>query len=287
MEGQGFNPMPGATPTPTPEPTPTPAPEPTPEMTFVSEPTAAEPVPQDSFAEPAANTGASWQPAQATAPSSMSAPAAAPAPEPKKGNMGLIIAIIAAAVILVGLIIAIIVVLATGNNNGSSSSKSGSNSKTADDPEKTKDYQKAQRNTQREDDLARLITAVNDFQTNNNGKTPFNGLDMAQFVKRYIDIDCTGGASSVKSTYAGAATSFTECGAQFTDPDGEAYNLVYEGKVTSSKKVNLSNMDHKFHVYSSASCGNDEGTVDTGRGEREIAVFYVLEGGEIACNDNH
>ena len=205
---------------------------------------------------------------------------------PKKGNTGIIIAIIAAAVILVGLIVAIIVVLASNNGGSNSSSKTGSNSKT-NEPEKDKNYQRDQRNIQREDDLARLLTAVNDYQTNNNGKTPFNGGDMVQFVRRYIDMDCTGGATTAYSTRAGAATSFTECGAQFTDPDQETYNLVYEGTVTSTKKVNLTEVDHKFHVYSRASCSDDEGMVKPGYGEREIAIFYVEEGGAIACNDNH
>ena len=32
--------------------------------------------------------------------------------------------------------------------------------------------QRSQRNTQREDDLSRVLTAANDYQTNNSGKTP-------------------------------------------------------------------------------------------------------------------
>ena len=33
--------------------------------------------------------------------------------------------------------------------------------------------QRSQRNTQREDDLSRFLTAANDYQTNNSGKTPW------------------------------------------------------------------------------------------------------------------
>ena len=52
--------------------------------------------------------------------------------------------------------------------------------------------QRSQRNTQREDDLSRLLTAANDYQTNNNGKTPFkiDGTTAkvdTKFVKRYVD----------------------------------------------------------------------------------------------------
>ena len=150
--------------------------------------------------------------------------------------------------------------------------------------------QRSQRNTQREDDLARVLTAVNDFQTNNNGKTPFNGLDMAAFVIRYLDKDCKTEQATVApvlSNQDNATTAFTSCGQQFTDPDGTAYNIVYKGKVASDNtSTGLTSFDHKFYAYTNASCG-DEGIVNTGNGDREVAIFFVEEGGAIACNDNH
>lgn len=150
--------------------------------------------------------------------------------------------------------------------------------------------QRSQRNTQREDDLARVLTAVNDFQTNNNGKTPFNGLDMAAFVTRYLDKECKKGGNShpaVLADTAGNKTEFDACGQQFTDPDGTAYNIQYQGKVTADNtSVGLTTFDHKFYAYTNASCG-DEGIVNKGSGDREVAIFFVEEGGAIACNDNH
>ena len=38
--------------------------------------------------------------------------------------------------------------------------------------------QRSQRNTQREDDIARFLTAVNDYQTNNAGKTPLTSSEL-------------------------------------------------------------------------------------------------------------
>ena len=80
--------------------------------------------------------------------------------------------------------------------------------------------QRTQRNTQREDDMARVISAVNDFQTNNNGKTPFNispmtNTTLSNFVTRYLDSGCTGTQTNA------SLTNFTSCGAQFLDPDGQ------------------------------------------------------------------
>lgn len=162
--------------------------------------------------------------------------------------------------------------------------------------------QRTQRNTQREDDMARVISAVNDFQTNNNGKTPFNitgtgaSSALSNFVTRYIDSECAGGQSN-------NITTFTSCGAQFLDPDGQPYQIKYVGEVgTGSGKISAGSIttqlkkdanstttatfDHVFYGFTNAGCG-DEGMVVAGTGVRQIAIFFVEEGGAIACNDNH
>lgn len=142
--------------------------------------------------------------------------------------------------------------------------------------------QRSQRNTQREDDLARVLTAVNDYQTNNSGKTPFeDGKTVnANFLKRYVD---------EKTEYA-ADKPITVCGDQFKDPDGECYQIEVRGTGKPNEKgkeTNLTTFDHTFHVYTNASCGDLEGTYDVGTGKRQVAIFFVTEGGAVACNDNH
>lgn len=146
--------------------------------------------------------------------------------------------------------------------------------------------QRSQRNTQREDDISRFLTAANDYQTNNNGKTPFQGSDNAgttvnsNFVKRYIDNTCTIDDSATSSAHV------KDCGSQFTDPDGTQYDMSAEGAGGKTfENVDWPN-DHKVMVQSNASCG-DEGVAVEGSGIRQYAMFYVLEGGSITCNDNH
>jgi prepilin-type N-terminal cleavage/methylation domain-containing protein len=96
--------------------------------------------------------------------------------------------------------------------------------------------QRAQRNTQRENDLSRFLTAITDFQTNNNGQMPFcqgacpsvNGqwgandvtLNTAAgtFAQRYIDSGCAAGMN--------LGTAPLGCGDQFTDPDGTIYQFL-------------------------------------------------------------
>ena len=151
--------------------------------------------------------------------------------------------------------------------------------------------QRSQRNTQREDDLSRFLTAANDYQTNNNGKTPFGktsnhnaGVDN-KFVKRYIDEKCT----------AGSEGKYTDCESEFTDPDGTIYAMKHVAKITGDTNVSSQDTDstdlkwpnnHTVMAYTNASCG-DEGTALKGNGERQYALFYVLEGGAVSCNDNH
>lgn len=141
--------------------------------------------------------------------------------------------------------------------------------------------QRSQRNTQREDDLARLLTAVNDYQTNNSGKTPFEKNNVNDnFLKRYVD---------EKTEYA-ADKPITVCGDQFKDPDGECYQIKYRdtGKPgQEGEATGLTDFDHTFYVYTNAGCGDLEGTYNVGTGKRQVAIFFVEEGGAIACNDNH
>ena len=152
--------------------------------------------------------------------------------------------------------------------------------------------QRSQRNTQREDDLSRILTAANDYQTNNNGKSPWDaGATNTNFVKRYIDETCNTGVTDGDQY---------ECdGDQFRDPDGENYAMKGNGSLkatptgftitaegASSYKLNSDTFNHTFQAVTYASCG-DEGIAVKGTGNRQYAVFYVLEGGAISCNDNH
>lgn len=150
--------------------------------------------------------------------------------------------------------------------------------------------QRSQRNTQRSDDLSRVLTAINSYQSNNNGRLPFTHetdpeID-ANFVARYIDDQCT--------TDDGGAH-YENCVDQFTDPDGQIYGFNYVGDVADEEGEDAAlvedetqgGMDHLFHVYTNATCGANEGHVDMGTGTRQVAIIYFLEGGAITCNDNH
>ena len=165
--------------------------------------------------------------------------------------------------------------------------------------------QRSQRNTQREDDIARFLTAVNDYQTNNAGQTPFgdgtwNGKTVNTFIRRYIDENVKQNDSFTAGSNAVCDTGKT-C-PQFTDPDGTMYGFKVSkgaavttgsGSSATTTSTGLSvtglptSVDHMIYVVVNAGCGSQEGTYDVGTGVRQIAMFYVEEGGAVVCNDNH
>jgi len=158
--------------------------------------------------------------------------------------------------------------------------------------------QRGQRNTQREDDISRFLTAANSYQTNNNGKIPFvastttgypSGVN-SKFVPRYIDKECKAGDGE----NAVAAGSYKDCGNEFTDPDGTIYKMkalmsgaqtsVFADSVTFGEGTGMAN--HTIQAVVNATCGDENSTV-AGTGTRQYALLYMLEGNSVTCNDNH
>jgi hypothetical protein len=130
---------------------------------------------------------------------------------------------------------------------------------------------------QRRDDISRFITAANDYQANNYGKTPWDGgTTSSKFVRRYIDDRCT--AETPEKTD-------NNCGDQFRDPDGTPYHFSYKGELKKSGAVSVEK-DHGIYVYTYATCGKN-GELERGSGKRQYAMLYKLSDGSITCNDNH
>lgn len=153
--------------------------------------------------------------------------------------------------------------------------------------------QRSQRNTQREDDLSRFVTAATDYQKNNKGKLPFyfegsKKIVDEKYVPKYIDSSCILDPESSVNVRR-----YTDCSDQFTDPDGTIYKMQY---MNDAKKLNNGNSfnayqgsweesDHRVRAYTTAKCG-DEGTMEISSGNRGFALTYVMEGGAVRCNDN-
>lgn len=151
--------------------------------------------------------------------------------------------------------------------------------------------QSSQRNTQREDDLSRFLTAITDYSTNNSGRIPFSTGTNAEakgFVKKYIDDTCSKDLLSTDAAF--------ECTAdQFRDPDGELYSFAeatVDGSVDAEGNANVKfgsndgSVEHKVYHLVGYTCGTLEGTAIKGTGNRQVALYMVLEGGGVSCNAN-
>ena len=144
--------------------------------------------------------------------------------------------------------------------------------------------QRSQRNTRRRQDMARILSAFNDYSSNNNGKLPYTtkgattgGSSPDETLKAFMD------------RYVGANGSDER-----KDPDGTQYTLKYVGEIGKeglvagkSEALDTNKFNHIIYFYTKAACDNGtEGKVKAGKGARELAIFYYLEGGAIYCGDN-
>lgn len=165
-----------------------------------------------------------------------------------------------------------------------------------------------QRNTERKNDMARIMTAVTQYQAHNSGKNPFlpinqNTSDAAilrfsRFIIRYIDPECDEVARPTRTFFIP-----TGCSDAFTDPDGTIYGIdaradTHTGSAKKekikfldreSRNVGLtgaSEMTHLFVVFTRAKCAEEEGWVQWTGGNNDIGIWYPLEGGSVYCVDN-
>lgn len=116
--------------------------------------------------------------------------------------------------------------------------------------------QRSQRDTQRKTDLAKVITQVNSYQSNNRGRAPQNQTEWSNLLSGYLK--------------AG--------GDQFADPNGTEY--VFTDSAVSGSQPG----DGTMHWTRGAVCNGE--SLTTGQGNNKVAVQMKLEGGGVACNSN-
>lgn len=134
--------------------------------------------------------------------------------------------------------------------------------------------QRQQRDTQRRQDLSRVITAVQNYQTNNQGNIPDFGTT---FINNYLK---AGGDS-------------------FQDPTGTAYAFYNKGSggtagigacgSTSGKCQNSVQASSSFNAgyivaVKNATCDGENAVYS--KGDNRFAILMKLEGAGVACYSN-
>lgn len=164
--------------------------------------------------------------------------------------------------------------------------------------------QRSQRNTRRRQDMARILSALNDYQANNNGQmpcqTPFDGNgcvdnQLSNFIERYVV-----GEKPATSTRGNTAVAIDEngnCYESFCDPDGSTYAMTaftWNGVTETYFEWAQDNAFYKtaqgrkeIMLALSAKCDEEnEGRILRTKGKSEVAIMYILEGGAVYCGDN-
>lgn len=125
--------------------------------------------------------------------------------------------------------------------------------------------QRSQRDTQRRNDIGRLLSQVSQYQSNNQGQVPGSksgsspSQQITDFVDRYLKVGDD----------------------RFDDPTtNQPYNLVIGNGTTRPGAEEYG----KVHYYLNARCNGEE--VTAGAGGRNVAVVTPLEGGAYFCQDN-
>lgn len=120
--------------------------------------------------------------------------------------------------------------------------------------------QRSQRDTQRENDLSRVQTQIQSYQSNNRGALPTN--------------------------WPAFSTEYMQAGDDdFVDPSGKPYQFATTGSPDSDVYSDTEVTVIPIYVTPNATCGTD-GAVETGAGSRKVAVRIALEGGGSACVNN-
>lgn len=118
--------------------------------------------------------------------------------------------------------------------------------------------QRSQRDTQRKNDLSRLMTSVSNYQSNNKGEVPDSATELATVVSSYVKAN----------------------GDTFADPGGDDYQVSLQTSGAFSSTVPSS----RIYYYVNATCTGENAEGSTGT--RKVAARIDLEGGGSYCQNN-
>ena len=116
--------------------------------------------------------------------------------------------------------------------------------------------QRSQRDTQRRQDLSRLMSQITQYQTNNRGAVPTTSALLGSFVSGYLTSQPEG----------------------FNDPKtGSSYTVAYANTVPTAVGT--------INYYNGYICSGESMTT-TGASGRSVAALIKLEGAGAYCQDN-
>lgn len=131
--------------------------------------------------------------------------------------------------------------------------------------------------------MARLATAINQYQTNNNGKVPEPSSTAAD-SDGAMPANTSDDSKKLIKTYLNSVNASDN---EFLDPDGWAYGIKIvklANNATPSGADAPNGFDHTAYIYTQAEC-EGEGAKGT-TNPRDYAIVYTLEGSGTYCKDS-
>ena len=156
--------------------------------------------------------------------------------------------------------------------------------------------QRSQRDTQRRSDMARLATALAQYQSNNGGKLPPTGTDNS--TTRWTTNSDYGkngnfndGSSCAKTSACGFIRDYLHSSSDtkntFQDPNGKYYQIVFfENTNSIYENLNAQKTPEDLWIYVTynAKCSGEDSAAATGA--NNYTIRYKLEGAGVYCIDN-
>ncbi len=147
--------------------------------------------------------------------------------------------------------------------------------------------QRNQRNNARQSNLSRVVTEVNNYSGNNNGRIPSSATDISSFSSRYL-----GGINVEDPTTGENLAVVYQTGVSGVPPlsDDAAVIVVNDNGTAGDTGDDFSEVTAgggdlgAAYFQTSSECDGE--TIATGAGARSFAIWTVLEGGAIYCLDN-
>lgn len=146
--------------------------------------------------------------------------------------------------------------------------------------------QRSQRDAQRREDIATLLSNVKKYQTNNRGALPKCDTSSGKSCTINWDKNWDSKTTDWPNLY------YAYLGENFVDPDGTNYTLYVTACVSSASatckdadKIENATFpnDHKITIYTAATC---DGALAVGSNNpRKIAAVYKLEGAGAYCSN--
>lgn len=143
--------------------------------------------------------------------------------------------------------------------------------------------QRAQRDTQRREDVAKLRSAIEMYKGNNNGRLPTGTCTVADDDDPQLD----GLRTSQKSNQACRLIFDYMHGVDdtrntFVDPLGNTYDIKIQKLDSDGAFTPPSTLDTTMYIYTSAYCDGE--TAKKSNNLRDYAIVYRMEGSGVYCN---